>query len=388
MSHSVYAFSSSHRWMNCPASIRMSKGYPNTTNDAAELGTAVHELGEFCIKMGFQPVDCKGLVFNNITVDEKMIDGATLYRNTSDLLTLKYGVNPLLEQRVVMSSLGRNDVYGTSDLTHIALNQRVLHTTDYKNGWGVVDVNDNSQTAGYSVATLDTFNLWDKVDEVRNTIIQPNYDHIDGPVREINYTIQEMREWQEKFRIAVTRADDPNEKPVAGDWCHYCPAQANCRARMIDVLDKAYTDTPVENISIGELEVIYKAQRSIGKFLDMVTARMNDEACQGVEFKDFKLVKSYPRAKVEDEKGLIQFVKDAGLPIEKLFNNPRLVGKTKAKEFLPADAVNRFYKVPPASNVLVPNSDRRPALRLGKANGVFTPINEPRPDVSGVFNKV
>lgn len=366
----------------------MSKGYPNKTNDMAELGTAVHELGEFCIKLGVQPADCEGLVFNNIKVDNRMIDGATLYRNTVDFLSLKYGVKPLLEERVVMSSLGRTDVYGTSDATHIVLNQRVLHTSDYKNGWGVVDVNDNSQTAGYSVATLDTFDLWDKVDEVRNTIIQPNYDHIDGPVREVVYSMQEMHEWRERFRIAVSRADNPDEKPVAGEWCHYCPAQANCRARMEDVLSKAYTDTPVENISIGELEVIYKAEKSVKKFFEMVAGRMNDEAGKGVQFKDFKLVKSYPRATVEDEAGLVQFVKDAGLPVEKLYLNPRIVGKTKAKEFLPADAIKRFYKVPPANNVLVPNSDKRPALRIGKAAGIFTPINEPRPDVSGVFNKI
>lgn len=386
-SHSVYAFSSSHRWMNCPASIRMSKGYFNKTNPQAEKGTAAHELGEFCIKIGMQPKHCMGLVFNNITVDQQIIDGSTLYKNTVDLMTLNYGVQPLLEERVVMSSLGRQDVYGTSDVTHIALDQRVLHTTDYKNGYGVVDVNNNSQTAGYSVATLDTFDLWDKVDEVHNTIIQLNYNHIEGAVRTVKYTMSEMREWQEKYRIAVSRADDVNEKPVAGSWCHYCPAQANCRARMVDVLDKSYTDTPLENISIGELEVLFKNIGSVKKFLDMVEARMNEEACNGVEFKDFKLVKSLPRAKVHDVEGLLAYVKQAGLPVEKLYNNPTIIGKTKAKQFLNNDTVNEFWKVPEPSNVLVPNSDRRPALRLGKTAGVFTAIEQPKQTFSQ-FSKI
>ena len=388
MSHSVYSFSSSHRWMNCPASIRMSKGYPNSTNPASELGTAVHELGEFCIAIGINPSRCLGLTFNDHVTDDKMIEGASLYKNVVDDLTTRYGVSPLLEERVTMSSLGRDDVYGTSDVTHIALHKRILHTTDYKNGYGVVEVKDNSQTAGYSVATLDTFNLWDKVDEVHNTIIQPNYEHINGPIRTEVYTMDDMVKWRENFRVAVLRADDPNEQPVAGDWCHYCPAQANCRPRMLDVLDKAYTTTGIHNISIGELEVIYKHTRSIQRFLEMVGGRILEEARKGAEYKHYKLVKSYPWAVVEDVEGLLVEVKKLGIDETKMYNNPKLIGKTKAKKLLPKPIIEKFYRTPPASSTVVENSNNRPAMRVGKASGVFTPVNQPRPDVSGIFAPV
>lgn len=388
MSHSVYSFSSSHRWMNCPASIRMSKGYPNSTNPASELGTAVHELGEFCIAIGVNPSRCLGLTFNDHVTDDKMIEGASLYKNVVDDLTTRYGVSPLLEERVTMSSLGRDDVYGTSDVTHIALHKRILHTTDYKNGYGVVEVKDNSQTAGYSVATLDTFNLWDKVDEVHNTIIQPNYEHINGPIRTEVYTMDDMVKWRENFRVAVLRADDPNEQPVAGDWCHYCPAQANCRPRMLDVLDKAYTTTGIHNISIGELEVIYKHTRSIQRFLEMVGGRILEEARKGAEYKHYKLVKSYPWAVVEDVEGLLAEVKKLGIDETKMYNNPKLIGKTKAKKLLPKPIIEKFYRTPPASSTVVENSNNRPAMRVGKASGVFTPVNQPRPDVSGIFAPV
>lgn len=388
MSHSIYSFSSSHRWMSCPATIRMSKGYPNGTNDAAELGTAVHELGEFCIALGVQPDECIGLKFNDLIATQQMVDGATMYKNVVDDLTLRYGVQPLMEQRVVMSSLGRDDVYGTSDVTHIALDKRILHTTDYKNGYGVVEVEDNSQTAGYSVATLDTFDLWDKVDVIHNTIIQPNYGHIEGPVRTIEYSITDMVEWREKYRTAVLRADDLNEKPIAGEHCHYCPAQANCRARMEYALNKAYTDTPIENISIGELELIYRETRSIQKFLDMVGGRMLEEGRNGVDFKDFKVVKSFPRAVCNDEDALFKDVEKLGLDKAKFFNNPKLIGKTKAKALLGKELTEKHYRVPPASTTLVPNSDKRPAMRVGKATGVFAPINETRPTASGVFGKI
>lgn len=386
--HSVYSFSGSHRWMKCPASIAMSKGYYNESNQAADLGTAVHELAEFCISLGVPPEFAIGLTFNGFEVTPKMATDAGLYKNVVNDLSLRYGVPALLEQRVVMSSLGRTDVYGTSDCTHIALNHRILHTTDYKNGFGVVEVDDNSQTAGYSVATLDTFNLWDKVDTVVNTIVQPNYDHIDGPVRTITYSMTDMRDWQNSYRIAVQAADDPLSRPIAGEHCHYCPAQANCRARMEYVLKFAYTDVPIEQISLGELELFYKETRSIQKFLESVAGRMLAESRNGAQFKDFKLVSSYSRAAVDDEKGLIEEAKKLGVDPLKLYLDPRLVGKTRALEVLPKEVVSRYYKVAPPSSTVVPNNDRRPALRVGKATGVFTPIEQPRRSAEGVFTAI
>jgi len=374
--------------MPCPASIRMSKGYPESTNEPAEIGTATHQAGEFCISLNIPTDYVIGLVFNDREITKQMADGAALYKNVVNELSLRYRVPALLEQRVVMSSLGRTDVYGTSDCTHIALAQRTLHTTDYKNGYGVVEVDDNSQTAGYSVATLDTFDLWDKVDTVVNTIIQPNYDHIDGPVRTVTYSIQDMLNWREKYRVAVARADDPTEKPVAGPHCHYCPAQANCRARMQYMLQIAYTDCHPDQLSVGELELIYSESKSITRYLENLSGRMLTEARNGAQFKDFKLVESYSRAVCDDEKGLVEEARKIGVDPLKLYLDPRLVGKTRAEEVLPKDVVKRFYRVPPKSTTVVPLNDRRPAVRVGKATGIFTPIEQPRPSAAGIFSPI
>lgn len=391
MSHSIYAFSSSHRWIEgaCPASIRMAIGYPNLSNPAAELGTAVHALGEFCIGLGIHPNQCIGMTFDGHVVNDKMAEDAALYRNVIDELSIRYGVKPLLEQRVVMSSLGRTDVYGTSDCTFIVLIGRTLHTIDYKNGYGLVEVEDNSQTAGYSVATLDTFDLWDKVDTVINTIIQPNYPHIEGPVRHIIYTMQDMINWREKFRRSVILAEDRTQLPNAGEWCDWCPAQANCRARMEYVLDKAYTNVPFTEIPIGQIEQIYKATRGIKVFLDKVDARMVGEARKGHQFNDYKLVKTWPRAKCDDVNGLLAEAKVRGIDPLKLYNDPQLVGITKAKKLLGEQIAKQFYKSPEPTTSLVPMSDNKPAIRVGKATGVFAPINTtPPPSANGVFEVI
>jgi len=389
--HSKYSFSSSHRWIEgaCPASIRMSAGYPNLSNPAAEKGTAVHEMGELATALGINPDYLIGMTFNGIVADDKMVEGARLYRNVVDDYSLRYGVKPLLEQRVAMTSLGRDDVYGTSDCTIIAPQQRTLITADYKNGYGLVEVSDNSQTAGYSVATLDTFDLWDKVDTVINVIIQPNYDHIDGPVRHIVYSMNDMVEWREKFRRSVIMADDPNQRPVAGEHCHYCPAQANCRARLEYTLSKAYTLSPIDSISLGELEVLYKERNSVKKFIEKIEERMLAEARMGAQFKEFKLVESWPWAVVDDVKGLMAEAKELGIDTTQLYLDPKLIGKTRAAKILPPNLVKKYYRVPPPSTTIEHISNNRPAIRVGKATGVFAPITQPvSVSAAGVFSPI
>lgn len=372
----------------CPASIRMSAGYPNKSNPAAELGTAAHALGETCIALGVIPHDMIGLTVENHEVTEKMADDVSLYVNVINDLSGRYGVKPLLEQRVVMSSLGRTDVYGTSDCIFIVPGQRLCHVIDYKNGYGLVEADDNSQGLGYATATLDTYDLWDKVDTITVTIVQPNGGHISGPVRNATYTVAEVAQWREKYRRSVTLAEDPGQKPRAGEWCHWCPAQANCRARMEQALKIAYTDVPLAEISLGELEVIYKEIGSAKKFLDMVADRMLDEARNGHNMTDYKLVKSYPRAKVEDKAGFIAAAKACGVNETDLYNNPLLIGKTKAKKLLPKQIVDKYYLTPPPSTTLVEMNDNRPAVRVSdnSAKGVFSNRAEPAKSAVGVFS--
>ena len=387
MSHSIYSLSSSNRWLEgaCPASIGMSKGYPNISNPAAELGTAVHALGEFCLKLGIQPADCLDMTFENHKVNHKMTDDAGLYYNMVNDLSLRYGVQPILEGKVAITSVAQGKIYGTADCIHINLPGRIVHVSDYKNGYGIVDVNGNSQLSGYGVATLDTYDLWDKVDMVASSVIQPNGNHIDGPVRTVVQTIDQMKEWRDKFGRSVALAEQKT-KPVAGEHCTYCPAQANCRARLNMVLDSAYTEVPIEDISIGEVEAIYREIRSIKVFTDKIEQRMLNEARQGKLLQDYKLVNSYPRASCDNVEGLLKVAKERGVDPLKFYLDPRLVGITQAKKLLPEAIVRQFYKSPPPSTTLVSMKDNRPAVRVGKATG-FSPIQN-TPSLAGVFTAI
>jgi len=370
--HSVFSFSGSDRWIegHCPASIRMSRGYPNTSNPAAERGTCAHALGEFSIGLGVDVRDCLGQVFNHIAVDHKMTDDVAIYTGYANRQAILYGVKPLLEQRVVMSSMGRTDVFGTSDCNFLVPQQGVIEITDYKNGYGIVEVDDNSQTIGYAIAALDTFNMWDSCHTVHNTIVQPNGNHIDGPVRTATYTIGQMRDWQEKFRRSIALAEDKTQKPNAGDWCYYCPAQANCRARIEWVLEHAYTDVPFEELSIPELEKIYREIGSTKVFLDRVESRVLSLALNGKRFEGYKVVMSYGRAACKDENALVEDAVSLGVDPADLFRTT-LKSKTDIKRILPDKVVNKHFVSPEPGKKLVPMHDNSPALRNNSATEAF-----------------
>lgn len=371
--HSIWGMSGSPIWIegHCPASIRMSEGSPDMPGSAAELGTSAHELGEFVSALGCNIRDCLGLTFNKIDVTYKMIDDVSIYTNYLAEKTIQYGVKPLLEQRVVMSSMGRKDIFGTSDTIFLALKYGIVEIDDYKNGYGVVEAYNNPQTAGYGVSTLDTHNLWSEVDTVITGIIQPNGNHRDGPIRTATYNISEMREWQEKFRRSIALTEDKTQKPNAGKWCHHCKAQANCRARIEYVMEVAYTNVPFEELSIGELEIIYRNISSIETFLERVKNRVLGLAMKGRKFDEFKVVASYGRTSCKDEKGLVEYAVSEGHEKEALYNT-KLKSKTDLKRILPQKVINEYFVSPKPGKKLVPMHDNSPALRI---QGDFSAFN-------------
>jgi hypothetical protein len=380
--HSVYAFSSASRWFEdaCPASIRMTRGMKGGTNPPAELGTAAHELGEFCIRNGAQPIDCLGMQFGvyseskePIIVDSAMVEAVTLYVGYANDLMVRTGVKAQLEVRVVMTSLGRDDVYGTSDLGLADIANRTLYISDYKHGYGLVDALNNKQMIGYAISYLDTFNLWQHIDKVVTTIIQPRADHIDGCIRSHTYTTAELVQWQMRFANSIKLAEDPTLKPMAGDHCLYC-IKAKCRARLLYVLDKAYQDAPDDELTNTEVLVMYNELPVMERFAQ----RIKDEALNiarttGQVPENCKAVKAIKWAIVDDEEGLLKAVDEAGIARNVLYKQ-KMIGKTAAKEVLPSAIVNKFFIVPPSNVTIAKLTDNRPAIRVGSVEGIFKPM--------------
>ena len=385
--HAIHSASSSSRWTKCAAAIRMSLGIKGTTNPAAELGTAAHELGEFCLRLGFNAYDCIGREFNKHIVDELMADAVQLYVSYIRDLCKKYNVNPMLEKRVVMLSVG-DDVFGTSDC--IVIIGDWLFVLDYKHGYGVVEVANNSQATFYAVATLDTFDLWGTIRHVHTSIIQPRANHADGAIRSHVYTIQQMVEWQNFFRFSVAETKKKDSTFNAGEHCKYCPARANCRARLQRTIDIAYLDAPLDTLSPEEISIIYNEIPTIKTHLEAVQAKAVELARLGKPIEGYKLVKSITKAKCDKPDDFIVAAIESGVKREDLVNE-KVKSMTECKKVVDKGIVNKYFVKPPASTTLVEISNSRVAVSLlaqqqVDATGIFNPVGQTQqPDATGIF---
>ena len=76
--HSLLSPSSSHRWLNCPQSLRLSQQYEDTTSSYAAEGTDAHTLCEYKLKSALG-IKAKDPTTNLTYYNEEMEECATGY---------------------------------------------------------------------------------------------------------------------------------------------------------------------------------------------------------------------------------------------------------------------------------------------------------------------
>jgi hypothetical protein len=383
--HSAHGMSAQGRIMSCPDSVNMGSYGEDESSSASEKGTAVHEMIEFAFSFGLQALDLKGMYFNKYKVNGPMMDAAqecldVLYKFSSIKTVTSH-----IEKRVVLSSIDKDLLWGTSDYIGVDLVNRVLYVGDYKNGfvwvevngkqeiYGMDSLNGNAQLAGYSIGALDTFELWDKVDHVVTFIVQPNKDHVDGTVRSETYNMSEIRSWHEAYSYTHSLAKVKNAPRKSGKHCKYCKARGFCGTRITDQMNLLKLDSSIELASPEHLIAIFEDADVMIKSIEAIKDRVQFLARSGLKIPGHKLVKGIARAIIEDEQGFIDEALKNGANEDDLYNK-KLKGKTAIKPFVGNELAHKYYKTPTVGLTLVGTSDTRVAQRpdkLTNAVGVF-----------------
>ena len=364
--HALLSASSSDRWLHCPPSARLCETYEDKGSDYAAEGTDAHTLCEYKLRkaLGMETTDPT----ENLTwFNQEMDDCATGY--AAYILELVEAAKEncpdpvvLIEQRVDFSRWVEEG-FGTSDAILIA--DGTMHVIDYKHGLGVlVSAEDNPQMKCYALGALELFDGIYDIDTVSMTIYQPRRQNIST----FEVSKDDLYRWADevlKPTAELAFAGDGNF--LCGEWCGFCKAKNECRARVDANLELARYDFKLPPLLTDEdIEDILSRVDALVSWASDIKEYALQQAISGKEWNGWKLVEGRSNRRYTNEAAVIQTVSNAGFdPYERkllgITAMQKLLGKSRFDELLTA-----YIEKPQGKPTLVPESDKRPAMNTAK----------------------
>jgi len=360
--HALLSASSAGRWLHCPPSARLGENYEDTSSEYAAEGTDAHALGEYKLLKALKHKatnPTKKLKYYSEEMEE-CTDGyrdfvmeqvAEAKKSCSDAAVL-------IEQRVNFSRWVQEG-FGTADT--LIVSNDTLTICDYKHGKGVaVEATDNAQLKCYALGALDMFEALYDVTAVQMIIYQPRRENVSI----FKMSKDELYQWAEKeLKPKAELAFKGEGKFACGEWCRFCKAKHECRARAeANILLAQYDFRLPPTLEDSEIEVILDKVDELVAWATDIKEYALQKAVSGKAWKDWKLVEGRSNRKYVNEQTVADMVKNAGFdPFEHkilgITAMTKLLGKTRFEELL-----SEFIEKPQGKPTLVPMSDKRPAM--------------------------
>lgn len=389
--HAQFSASQSSQWLNCAGVTGMKALVPKEkSGDAANEGTAAHELLEICLTQG---LDAYEMIDRTVTinideggtkdyiVDEDMADAVQVCIDVVQSYLEKYPhAGMKVEQKVDISEFCGEEMFGTVDV-RISVPFDILIVIDYKHGRGVpvyIDGNTQLRYYGIGAAAEDDFEF----EKVELVIVQPRCPQIEDIQSEV-LSIAELKSWIPRFKSGRKTAEKAAEeiikagKPIkehlkAGSWCKFCPAQHICPAKydqMIEVAQMEFSeeeelmDLPdPKDLPMDEWQKVLEHGDAVKKYIDAVHSHVHNLMETGLEVPGFKLVSKKSNAKFkDDDETVITKLITAGFDQLEI-TRTKLETLTKLRKICGKDVIESLTYKPDTGTTLAPESDKRPAV--------------------------
>ena len=364
--HAILSASSSDRWLHCPPSARLCESYDDKGSDYAAEGTDAHALCEYKLRraLGMEAADPT----ENLTwFNEEMSDCAAGYaayvleqveaakQNCADPTVL-------IEQRVDFSRWVEGG-FGTADCIIVA--DGILQIIDYKHGLGVlVSAEKNPQMMCYALGSLELFDGIYDIETVSMTIYQPRRDNVST----YELSKDELYHWaEETLKPAADLAFAGDGEFKCGDYCRFCKARNDCRARADANLELARYEFKLPPLLTDEdIEDILSKVDELVSWASDIKEYALQQAISGKEWSGWKLVEGRSNRRYTNETVVAGAVTDAGFdPYERkvlgVTAMQKLLGKSRFDELL-----GLYIEKPQGKPTLVPESDKRPVINTAK----------------------
>lgn len=375
--HAILSPSSSHRWISCPASVRLTSLIAVPTESSSEYaaeGTLAHSLGELKARYRF------GMIGANQYANEETVLMTECLANGWDWEEMQvctdayvdliadrmkdYPNSVLMLERRVSSGVPESD--GTAD--SIIVSPEHVETIDLKYGQGIrVEARGNPQLRLYACGALDMADLLGEVKTVRCTVFQPRLDHVSTE----ELTADELRAWREfVIPIALEALDGSDRFGPSADACRFCPAAGDCKARMEAAAAEDFGHDPdlLTPEEVGDLLGRLPEVKSwLADFEKAAMRRMYDEE---QHIPGWKLVLSGGRRAVTNEEAAAQVLTEFGFTEEQYAPRPapKMLGIGALEKLIGKEAFRDHLEVPgfvtkgTGSPTIVPEADPRPPI--------------------------
>ena len=306
--HALLSASGSKRWLSCTPSAKLEATLPEQKRgagafDFSQEGTTAHSMAEAKLRHHFGQIGTEEYE-NEITAVkatpyynddfEAHVDSYVLYVRSQ----IGEGDTPLFEQRVDFSDWVP-DGFGTADV--VILSKHAIRVIDLKFGKGIpVHAQDNPQLRLYALGAYSKFkDEFPDIKEVSYTIHQPRLDSIstDGT------TISKLVDWAYYFvKPKAKKAWSGAGEFLPGEWCGFCRAKAQCRARSDYNTELARQEfkTPALLSEEEVSEVLVKAQNLRTWVNDVEEFALNRAVEEDIVPPGYKLSTTVTHRKISD----------------------------------------------------------------------------------------
>ena len=365
--HARLNASSSHRWMMCPPSVKLSEQFADTPSQYAEEGTYLHELCELKLHnyLGDMTDEAVGATYAALKDSEFYSDEAESVTDEyvsfclETIAAVKAGCDDpliLVEHRLDYSEYVPEG-FGTGDLIIVA--DGVLEIIDFKGGRGVrVDANRNSQLMLYALGALLEFDPLYDIRRVRMSIVQPRLSNIST----YEISADDLIIWADtEVRPKALLAYEGKGEFCAGEHCRFCKARYTCRARSDYFMQLAARDFKAPDLLTDEeITDILPVAESLNNWVQDLLAYATQQALEGKQWPGYKLVAGRSVRKYTSDAEIIKAATEAGYTdIYKttLLGVGDLEKRLGKKAFM--DVLGKYVVKPIGAPTLVPETDPR-----------------------------
>ena len=389
--HALLSASAAYRWMHCTAAPRLEADFPDTTSTAAQEGTLAHAIAELKLRRyALEPMAQSTYTRHHNKLKKEELYQSEMEGYTDEYLEhikkvlLSYPAKPYVaaEKRIDFSRYVP-DGFGTADCLIMAPGE--IHVIDFKYGKGVpVDATGNAQMRLYALGALQAYQMLYGFKKVHMTIVQPRRPENGETIRTETMTTEDLTAWgKDIVQPLATKAYSDAGEFAAGDWCKFCRARKQCKARAehyaeFEPVAEDHADPRL--IDMEQLGIYL----NVAKELETWAKDMQDFALssclEGKLVPGWKAVEGRGSRIFTDQDDAFEVLRENGVPEEVLYTRVPLtlaqtekaVGKKTFDEL-----VGMLVEKKPGKPTLAPESDKRPAIsNVAKAADVFEKMEE------------